>query len=166
MSLDLSDTAAVEDRLWSELDKSRFGMLGVVEGPVRHFAPMTAFSEPAAGKIWFYTRKDTELAQAALAGVPSLFILMTKDQTLQACISGELRTTFDAMHRDKYWSSVVSAWFPKGKDDPNLTLICLTCHKAEVWLSEEGAVKFGWEIAKANLTGSTPEIGGHVSLTL
>ena len=159
MSIDIHDKAAVEERLWSDLEKNRFGMLGAVGLPIRHFSPMTAFAEPESGKIWFYTSKE-------LYGAPAMFILMTKDQQLQACIGGELRTAFDALHRDKYWSPMVSAWFPKGKDDPSLTLLCLQCEDAEVWISEEGPVKFGWEIAKANLMGSTPDVGGHATLTL
>lgn len=166
MSTDMHDKAAVEERLWSEMEKHRFGMLGIVGPPARPFSPMTAFAEPESGKIWFFTSKETELARAGLYGAPAMFILMTKDQQLQACIAGDLRTAFDALHRDKFWSPMVSAWFPKGKDDPSLTLLCLQCENAEVWISEKGPVKFGWEIAKANLLGSTPDVGGHANLTL
>jgi len=166
MSVDIHDKAAVEERLWEDLEKNRFGMLGAVGLPIRHFSPMTAFAEPESGKIWFYTSKETVLARAALYGSPAMFILMTKDHQLQACIGGDLRTTFDALHRDKYWSPMVSAWFPRGKEDAALTLLCLQCEEAEVWISEQGPVKVGWEIAKANITGSPPDIGGHASLTL
>ena len=166
MTTDIHDKAEIERRLWHEIEHNRRGMLGAVGLPIRHFAPMTAFAEPEAAKIWFYTSIDTELAKAAEEGTPAMFVVMAKNHDLQACIGGRLRTTFDALHRDKYWSPVVSAWFPKGKDDSSLTLLCLTCDEAEVWISEEGPIKFGWEIAKANLTGSPPNLGGHVSLTL
>ena len=165
MSVDIRDKAAVEKRLWEELDKGRFGMLGVLKEGVGHFVPMTAFSEPESGKIWFFTDRDTDLARAAEAAGPAAFIVIGKDQDLQACFRGTLRTDMDAIHRDKYWSPMVSAWFPKGKDDPTLTMLCLTCEDADVWLSEAGPVKFGWEITKANLTGSTPDIGGRAHVT-
>jgi general stress protein 26 len=166
MSIDIHDKAAVEARMWRDLKENRFGMLGAVGLPIRHFNPMTAFAEPESAKIWFYTAKDTDLAQAALKGAPAMFMFMTRDQELQACIGGEIRTVFDALHRDKYWSPMVSAWFPKGKDDPSLTLLCLECADAEVWISEKGSVKVAWEIAKANLTGSPPHVGEHAALTL
>lgn len=167
MTTDINDKAALEKRLWDDLEKNRYGMLGAVGTlPVGHFAPMTAFTEPEAGKIWFYTNTHSGLAQAAQSGTKAMFIVQAKDQELQACIGGTLRARFDAMHRDKFWSPIVAAWFPKGKDDPDLTLLCLDCSDAEIWLSEQGPIKFGWEIAKANLTGSTPDIGAHAKVSL
>ncbi len=165
MSVDFRDKAAVEKQLWAELEHGRFGMLGSATDSAIGFRPMTAFVEPEANKIWFFTNREAEIAQTAEKGAKATFIVMAKDQEFQACLTGDLRTTFDALHRDKYWSPVVAAWFPKGKDDPGLTLLCLTCGQADVWVSEVGALKFGWEIAKANLTGATPDVGDHAHLT-
>ena len=165
MTTDTRDRAAVEKELWRELERSRCGMLGAGQFPRGHFVPMSAFAEPESGKIWFYTQRSNDLAGVGERGAPAVLIVMAKDQELQACIRGELRTSFDALHRDKFWGPVVSAWFPKCKDDPNLTLLCLTCEDADVWRSDAGMLKFGWEMAKANLTGSTPDVGGHVHLT-
>jgi general stress protein 26 len=165
MTTDTRDRAAVEKELWRELERSRCGMLGAGRSPHGQFVPMAAFAEPEVGKIWFYTQRGSDLAGVGEQGAPAALIVMAKDQELQACIRGELRTSFDALHRDKFWGPVVSAWFPKGKTDPNLTLLCLTCEDADVWISDAGMVKFGWEMAKANLTGTTPDVGGHVRLT-
>jgi general stress protein 26 len=165
MTTDTRDRAAVEKELWRELERSRCGMLGAGQTLRGQFVPMTAFAEPEAGKIWFYSHRGGDLAGAAERGVPAVLIVMAKDQDLQACIRGELQASSDVLHRDKFWSPVVSAWFPKGKQDPDLILLCLTCEDADVWVSDAGIVKFGWEMAKANLTGSTPDVGGHVRLT-
>ncbi len=165
MTVNIDDKAAVEKRLWDDLEKDRFGMLGIMGLPARHFAPMTAFVERESGTIWFFTSRETDLAQAVQSAASAMFVFMTKDQELQACIGGDLVVSADALHRDKYWGPMVSAWFPGGKEDPMLTLLKLNCKSAEVWLSEQGPVKFGWEIAKANLTGATPDIGAHATLT-
>src|SRR5579871_357034 len=165
MTTDTRDRAAVEKELWQELERSRCGMLGAGHPPRGHFVPMAAFPEPESGKIWFFAHRGSDLAGAGERGAPAVLIVMAKDQELQACIRGELRTTPDPLHRDKYWGPMVSAWFAKGKDDPDLTLLCLTCEDADVWVSDAGMLKFGWEIAKANLTGGTPNVGGHVRLT-
>lgn len=154
----------MEKKPWEELEDSRFGMLAVGRDPAGHFIPMTAFAEPESGKIWFYTNRDSHLAQATESGAPGVFIVMAKNQEVQACMRGELRATCDALHLDKYWSAAVSAWFPKGKDDPSLTMMCLTRAEADVWVSDAGVLRFGWETAKANLTRSTPDVGGHAHL--
>jgi general stress protein 26 len=166
MTTDLQDKAAVERKLWAEIDDDRFGMLAAIDRIQDHFQPMTAFSEPESGRIWFYTRSDSDIAVAAEGGAEAMFVFTSKDRQLQASIRGELRTTMDLLHRDKYWNSTVAAWFPKGKEDPHLTMLRLDCQDAQIWISEVGGVRFGWEIARANLTGSEPNIGGRVSLDL
>lgn len=166
MTIDLRDTAAVERKLWIEIDDTRFGMLATVDGSPNHFQPMTAFCESESGRIWFYTHSDSDLALAAQGGAEAMFVFVSRDRELQASIRGVLRTTLDQLHRVKYWSSTVSAWFPKGKDDPELTMLCLDCQETVVWISETGGVKFAWEIARANLTGSEPDVGGRAILDL
>jgi general stress protein 26 len=166
MTTDLQDKAAVERKLWAEIEDTRFGMLAAIARIQDHFQPMTAFSEPESGRIWFYTRSDSDIAIAAEGGAEAIFVFTSKDRQLQASIRGALRTTLDQLHRDKYWSSTVAAWFPKGKDDPHLTMLCLDCEDTQVWISEVGGVRFGWEIARANLTGSLPNVGGKVNLDL
>src|SRR5580692_10763742 len=115
MTTDLRDKAAVEHKLWSEIEDTRFGMLATVERIQDHFQPMTAFCEPETGRIWFYTRADSDLAMAAEGGAQAMFVFVSRDRELQASIRGDLRTTLDVLHRDKYWSPTVAAWFPKGK---------------------------------------------------
>ena len=166
MTTDIHDQAAVEKKLWDEIADTHFGMIAPAGGRGEHFQPMTAFTEPEAGKLWFYTRTDSDIAIDADAGCAGLFVFMSKDRQLQASIRGQLRTTLDALHRDKYWNPVVAAWYPKGKNDAHLTMLCLDCTDAQVWISEGGPVKFGWEVAKANLTGSEPDIGGTARLRL
>ncbi|MBV8681492.1 MAG: pyridoxamine 5'-phosphate oxidase family protein [Caulobacteraceae bacterium] len=166
MTTDLRDKAAVEHKLWIEIGDTGFGMLATVGGAQRHFQPMTAFCEPESGQIWFYTHDNSELAVAAQGGAEAMFVFVSRDRELQASIRGELRTTHDQLHRDKFWSSTVAAWYRKGKDDPDLTMLCLDCKDTMVWITEAGGAKVAWEIARANLTGSQPEIGGKATLNL
>jgi|APAra7269096979_1048534.scaffolds.fasta_scaffold05792_4 general stress protein 26 len=165
MSTDPNDRAAVEKRLWKELDDARFGMLGLTNGH-QHFQPMTAFAEPEGGQIWFFTKEDTDLARSASGGAEAMLIVQSKDQEFQACIGGVLSTARDTVRIDKYWNSVLAAWFPGGKDDPSLTLLRLDARDAELWISKGGPVRFAWEVAKANLTDSPPEVGDKAHIQL
>jgi len=95
MSTDPHDKADVEKRLWKEVEDARFGMLGLV-GSHQHFQPMTAFAEPETGQIWFFTRDDTDLAQAVTAdGGDAMFVVQAKDGDFQACIGGRLSRDHD-----------------------------------------------------------------------
>jgi len=165
MSTDPHDKADVEKRLWKELDAARFGMLGLV-GSNQHFQPMTAFAEPETGQVWFFTKDDTDLAKSVTDATEAMLVVQSKDQEFQACVGGRLSATRDAARIDKYWNPIVAAWFPDGKDDPHLTLLRLDAKDAELWISKGGAIRFAWEVAKANLTDSTPDLGdkAHVDL--
>ena len=155
MSTDPTNISDVKKRLWKAIDERHgTGMLGLMDSD-QHFQPMTAFVEEDAGQIWFFTRKDTDLARATAGGM-AMFTIQTND--VQACIGGRLTETFDRARMDKYWNSVVAAWYPNGKDDPNLTMLRLDLEDAEVWISAN-PVKFAWEVAKANATHSTPDAG-------
>ena len=166
MTTDMNDKAAVEAKLWEEIEATRFGMLATLAAPQDHFQPMTAFAEPESGTLWFFTGQDSDLARSATGGAKAMFVFFSRDRELQASIRGELTVHLDDLHRDKYWSSTVSAWFSKGKSDPNLAMLKFACAEAQVWISEGGGIKFGWEVARANVTGARPEIGGRADVKL
>lgn len=166
MSTDINDTAAVEKRLWDEISKhGRTVMLGAHTHPMQHFQPMTAFCEPEQGLIWFFTRADTDLARSIEEGKGAMMVVQD-GQKFHACVAGELTLQHDTDRIDKYWNPVVAAWYPEGKADPHLTLLCLDVSDAQVWISEGGPIKFAFEIAKANATGTLPDVGGTARIDL
>ncbi|MES2035216.1 MAG: pyridoxamine 5'-phosphate oxidase family protein [Pseudomonadota bacterium] len=166
MGTDINDREAVEKKLWDEVGKhGRTVMLGAHTHPMQHFQPMTAFTEPEQGLVWFFTRTDTDLAQSIQEGKGAMMVVQD-GQKFHACVGGELTLQHDPARIDKYWSPVVAAWYPEGKADPKLTLLCLDVSDAQVWVSEGGPLKFAFEIAKANATGTMPDVGGSRRLDL
>jgi len=158
--------AELEVRLWKEIEKARYGMLGLVgRTPAQHFQPMTAFCEPDDGQIWFFTRTDTDLARAVEQGADAMFVIQSKDQGFQGCVGGRLVQQLDRARMDKYWGPVVSARSTAGKDDQRLTMLRLDLTSAHVWLSETNPLSFGFQIAKANMTGHEPDVGESRPLT-
>ena len=167
MSDHLKTDAQIQDRLWEETRKARYGMLGLVgSGSGGHFQPMAAFCEPETDEIWFFTRSDTDLAKSCIGGAGAMFVIQAKDQAFHACIGGQLEQQRDGVRIDKYWNPIVAAWNPGGKDDPLLTLLRLRVRDAQVWLSESNPVRFFWEIAKSNLTYREPDVGAVRELDL
>jgi general stress protein 26 len=159
--------AELQQRLWKEIAKARYGMLGVVgHTPVQHFQPMTAFAEEDNGQIWFFTQTETDLARAVEHGAPAMFIVQAKDQGFQACIGGRLIHHPDRIRIDKYWNPVVSAWYPDGKEDTRLTLLRFDLTDAQVWISETNPLAFAFQIAKANMTHERPDVGDSATVNL
>lgn len=163
MSIDPNDHAAVQTRLWDRVEKRRTGMLGLMGQAHQHFQPMTAFVDRADNSLWFFAYNDSDLAEMVGGGASEAMFVFQEDD-LYACVGGQLMLEPDRARMDRYWNPVVAAWYPEGKDDPRLTLMRLDCEDAQVWMVEAGPVRFGWEIAKANVSRDRPDLGSQTRL--
>jgi general stress protein 26 len=152
-------------QLWDVLGDVHAGMLGV-EDSGRHMQPMAPFIEKETNSIWFFTRTDSDLINAARTGNRAHFCVISKDHDYHACLAGAIDEVKSREHIDKYWSAPVAAWFEGGKDDPSLTMLQLKLDNVAIWASTNSTLKFGWEIAKANLTGKEPDLGYHTQISL
>lgn len=154
-----------EQEFWKHLKSSNTGMLGV-DRPGYHSQPMTGFREEETGTIWFFTRNDTDLVRDVAGGADAMFTYGSKDQEVWACFHGRLTVDQNRAVIDKHWNPIVAAWYPQGKDDPHLTLLRFDGDDGRVWVSKKGPVGFFYEIAKANLTKTTPDAGGVADVDL
>ncbi len=150
-------------QFWDELEGVTAVMLGSSDSH-DHMQPMAPNVARDEGTIWFFTHVDTDIASKANGGTTHM-CLINKSHDYHACASGSLSVQKSQEHIDRFWSPVTAAWFPKGKDDPDLTLLRFTPTSAEAWASTGSAVAFGWEIAKANLTGAEPDVGHKATIS-
>lgn len=149
-------------QLWDEIDGLHMVMLGSPD-PSQHMQPMAPQSAREEKAIWFYGHRSSDLAKAAANG-GSVHLCVVKDD-YQACLHGDLRTVMSPEHRDRYWSSMVEAWFPGGKDDPDLTMLCFKPMTAAIWASTDSKLAYGWQVAKAITTGEEPDVSYTTHVT-
>ena len=153
----------VREQLWSYLDDVRFVMLGSPEAS-QHMQPMAPQVDGETETIWFYTGRDSDLVKAVNDNPRSMVHMCVTENDYQACLRGYVTEYRNRDKIDQHWSSIVAAWFPKGKDDPNLTMLCFTPADAAIWASDKNPITFAYEIGKANLTDQTPDIGARGSI--
>jgi general stress protein 26 len=166
-SSDKSTDAEHEALLWKELTKRNTVMLGLTAHPMEHMQPMTAFRDDSSRSVFFFVRTDNDLAKrAGSEGGMAMMCLQSKDDSFIACVSGELKVAYDRERIERFWNPVVAAWYPEGKDDPALTLLRFDPADAQLWIADSNPVKFGWEIAKSNMTKRLPDIGETAHLDL
>ncbi|MBH1999141.1 MAG: pyridoxamine 5'-phosphate oxidase family protein [Sphingomonadaceae bacterium] len=143
----MTDTADIRSRFWADLCASPFLMVGL-QGSHEHSEPMTAQLDPNANHcFWFYTNRANRIAP----GGPAMAQFMSKDHYLFACIHGVLAAETDPVVIDRYWSKEVEAWYPGGRNDPNLLMLRFDLGNAEIWradLSVKGVFKrmFGGDV--------------------
>lgn len=146
-----------KEQFFDELKKNHTVMLGIDQDR-GHMAPMTAFvDEDHEDRIYFFTRDDSHIAKSA--GEDAHMCVFGKHDDYHSCVHGRLQEISDERVRDKFWNPVLSAWYPQGKDDPNMCILEFQAREAEVWASESNSFRFGFEIAKANATGEEPDVG-------
>lgn len=145
------------------LEDTRVGMLSA--GAARA-VPMSHYFDDDDPKstLWFITAKQTDLSIAAGSGTPGTFIVSSTDEALHARIEGTLSVSHDTEQLDKIWNKIAQAWFEGGQQDPDIQLLRFDPSEAEVWLTG-GSMKFLYEIAKAHLTDSRPDMGDHAVIT-
>ncbi|MFO0741623.1 MAG: pyridoxamine 5'-phosphate oxidase family protein [Labilithrix sp.] len=62
---------------------------------------------------------------------------------------------------EELWQTSWKAWFPNGKDDPNMALIRVTVTDAELWdMAGAKGIRYAFEVVRPVLTGDTPDITG------
>ncbi|WP_306120612.1 MULTISPECIES: pyridoxamine 5'-phosphate oxidase family protein [unclassified Roseitalea] len=152
-------------QLWEAIEDSHAVMLGSPDHTqhMQPMAPMVARDEEA---IWFFTKTDTDLVEAVgdSGGLVHLCVV-GKDHDYHACLRGHLTRHMDQAHVDRFWSPMVEAWYEQGKDDPRMTMLRFVPADAEIWASTDSTLKFGWEIARANVSSHEPEVGYKTAIT-
>ena len=151
-----------KEQLFEHLEDVRAVMLG---SPLhhQHMQPMAPQVDAETGTIWFYTSKSSDLVKAVEAA-PGDVHMCVVEKDYQACILGDLEVKHDREMIDKFWSSVVAAWFEGDKQDPELTMLCFRPKNGSIWASDKNPITFAWEIAMANRKDEKPEIGDRTSV--
>jgi general stress protein 26 len=109
------------------------GLDGVEDG---HTRPMTVQVEGDKPPLWFFAAKDQALVQRIGPGQRAIATFAAKGHDLFATLQGTLTLNTDRAVVDRLWNRYVAAWYPGGKDDPNLALLRLDAQQAEIWLHE------------------------------
>lgn len=153
------NNAEVHAKLWSMIKDIKVAMMTTWDGQRMHSRPMHGYQEEFAGELFFFTHLDSgKTGEVGRYDQLNLAYADTKENSYVS-IAGRGEVVRDQALIDKYWNPHVSAWFPKGKDDPDTGLIKVTAEGAQYWDSTSSGMVYLWEVAKANLTGTEPKVG-------
>ena len=132
----MSNTDELKTDFWKALSSSPFLFLHLDDEPHKA-VPMTAqLDKDANSTIWFFTTKDHTLAK----GGPATATFAGKGHEMFTRFSGTLSEETSRERLEKQWSQIVEAWFPGGKDDPNLLMLRMDLGQAEIWNSDLGFI--------------------------
>ena len=152
----------LKQEFWDRLEDITAGMLSAPGAPARPMAHIVRDGDE--GVFWFITANGTDIAEAATGGASATHVVACPKGQLFANISGAMSVVTDKQVLDDIWSPMAAAWFEDGRQDDDICLIKFTPASADVWLTDGGG-KFLYEVAKANLTDDTPDVGQSGTIT-
>lgn len=131
-----TDTGELKRKFWNSLAASPMVFLQLDSDPATA-VPMTAqLDKDATSAVWFFTRKNHPLSALG----PAIATFASKGHDIFARVSGALSVETSRERLEKQWNSIIEAWFPGGKDDPELLMLRFDLGNAEIWNSDLGFV--------------------------
>ncbi len=128
--------------------------------------PMRTQQAKPDGILWFFNAEDSaktyEIQQDRRVNVS----FMDDASNTYVSVSGRARNVKDKAKIDELWHEPLKAWFPEGKDDPNISLIKVTIDQAEYWDSPSSTLVHLYGMVKATLTGEPAHPGENKKISL
>ena len=128
--------------------------------------PMAIQEVSDNGHFWFLSANDSD-KNREIATDPrvQLFISNTSNYEFLS-LYGYASASRDQQRIDELWNDIAKAWFPKGKDDPRISVIEFQPEQGFYWDTKSGKLVSLIKIAASALTGKTFQEGveGKISL--
>ena len=150
-------------KLWELIKNIKYGMFTANHGNGHlHSRPMTTLNrDEKGGVLWFFMSRTGEPA-LDIESTPEVNVSYSDPgRDAYVSVSGTARIVNDPAMKNALWSPLAQAWFSGGVGDPDLALIAVTINHAEYWDVKTNKATKIYEMAKAAMTGTRPNIGEH-----
>lgn len=152
------------NELIKEMD---FAMLTTNDGGVLRSRPMQTQDFDFDGDLWFFTSSETHKAEEIERDNRVNVSYASPENNTYVSVSGRASIVKDREKIDEYWSDILKAWFPEGKDAPDLALLKIEVEQAEYWDAPSSKVAQALGFLKALATGeSAHDIGENEKINL
>ncbi len=150
-----------KQKIWSLIRNIKTGMLTTRHGEELRSRPMVLVQDEYDGTLWFYTDLESEKVFELESDNDVCVSFADPDNHVYVSLTGVGRAVQDKVLIDKYWNPFVSAWFPEGKDSPNVGMLEIKVEKGEHWNSDSSKMVKSVKTAAAKVKGKQPDLGEH-----
>lgn len=121
--------------------------------------PMQTIKVEEDGSLWFFTNEYSEKVNDVSKENTVYLMYSHPGQNSYLHVKGMCTVVDDKEKIKELWSPVVKAWFPKGQDDPALTLLKVSTNEASYWDSASSNFVVFYNMIKAIAEGKTADNG-------
>jgi general stress protein 26 len=152
-------------RVWDIIEKVGVGMLTTRFAGGLRARPVEPRCDRAEGLIFVVTDarsgKEGEIEQHPEVAL----VVVDQKERAYLSITAQAESLNDHAKAAAIWKWTDNIWW-KGPDDPNVRVLKLVPHRAELWDGPASSAVAAFELAKARLTGEKPNLGENRKQTL
>jgi len=152
-------SAEHKQKIWEMIKEIGVGMLVTEDRSEHRGRPMQLVQDNYEGTLWFFTKLEAHKTAEVQDERNVCITFSDPGRNTYVSMTGNARLNFDQNMIDKFWSPFVAAWYPEGKKSTNVGLLEIKINHGEHWDSDTSKLGFLYEVAKANITGTKPDLG-------
>jgi general stress protein 26 len=152
----------------SELTKGiRIAMLTTVaKDGTMSSRPMAIQDEPFNGTLWFLTRSSSKKIDEVEQDQHVTLTFAEPKESKYISLKGRATASQDREKIKQLWNPMYKAWFPKGENDPDISVLRVDVTEGDFWEASSSKLIMGVKYLAAAISGGTMPIGeaGHVAV--
>lgn len=154
------------EKLRDMIEDIRIAMMTTVDGQGNLVSrPMAALQVDENGTVWFFTKRSSPKVDQIdnNENRVNLSFADVSDATYVS-VSGTAQELDDRAKVNELWNPQAKAWFPDGKEDPDLILLKVHIDMAEYWNASDSTMVRIIQQAASVITGNPPKMGENVKV--
>jgi general stress protein 26 len=152
-------------KLWQMVQDAKIAMLTTRDAGRLRCRPMECLQvDQETGTLWFFTGASSPKTGEVDGEREVALGFADKAQQNYVSISGVATLVRDRAKARELWTEEQRAWYPKGLDDPELTLLKVRVEQAEYWDRPTGEMVAAQGLVRA-IADETPDLGENEKLT-
>ncbi len=128
--------------------------------------PMAVQNTPFDGTLWFLTKGSSGKVDEVQHDRHVTLGFAQPSDHKYVTLKGKASVSGDRSKIHELWNDMYKAWFPKGEEDPEITVIKVDVSDGDYWDSSSSKIVFFAKYALAAATGGNVSTGktGHVTV--
>jgi general stress protein 26 len=154
-------------KIWDLIRDVKVAML-TTSGPQGELRsrPMASQESGFDGDLWFLSRQQSGKVDEIERGSSVSLTYVNNDRHAYVALSGMAELSKSREKINELWKPVDAAWFPQGKDDPDMIAIKVTIEEAKYWEAPGNALVRTYALLKAIATQGKSKAGEHEKIAL